>query len=308
MVADKEWDAIQAAQKAEGDWSDVEAAVPGPGGALRPHPQGAVCASARSRQRKRQCRRGLQDRREGDRGEYEWPFQSHASMGPACALVEIKDGQVTCWTGTQKSHFVQRWRRRARSACRSKGPRRSGRPVRAPTAAMTPATRPWMRPCSRKRSASRCALQYMRDEGTGWDPKGPASIHKVARGLDDSGKVIAYDFIEQGVSRASTSTPMAASRRIRWPARRAACALKSGDGFGVPAESYAFENKRLAGRRSRRCSIASRRCARRICAIRSGRRSTSPANRSWTKWRAALGCRPDRIPAARRQGPARHRA
>jgi len=39
--------------------------------------------------------------------EYEWPFQSHASMGPACALVEIKDGKVTCWSGTQKSHFVQ---------------------------------------------------------------------------------------------------------------------------------------------------------------------------------------------------------
>ena len=39
--------------------------------------------------------------------EYEWPFQSHASMDPACALVEIKDGNVTCWSGTQKSHFVQ---------------------------------------------------------------------------------------------------------------------------------------------------------------------------------------------------------
>src|SRR5437868_12933911 len=39
--------------------------------------------------------------------EYEWPFQSHASMGPACALVEIKDGGATCWTGSQKSHFVR---------------------------------------------------------------------------------------------------------------------------------------------------------------------------------------------------------
>src|SRR4029077_18538549 len=39
--------------------------------------------------------------------EYEWPFQSHACMGPACALVEIKDGMATCWSGTQKSHFVQ---------------------------------------------------------------------------------------------------------------------------------------------------------------------------------------------------------
>ena len=39
------------------------------------------------------------------------------------------------------------------------------------------------------------------------------------------------------------------------------------------------------GRRSRRCSTAPRRCAARICAIRSDRRSTSRANRSWTRWR-----------------------
>ncbi len=39
------------------------------------------------------------------------------------------------------------------------------------------------------------------------------------------------------------------------------------------------------GRPSRRCSTAPRRCARRICAIRSGRRSTSPANPSSTRWR-----------------------
>ena len=37
--------------------------------------------------------------------EYEWPFQSHARMGPACALVEIKDGFVTCWTGTPEVAF-----------------------------------------------------------------------------------------------------------------------------------------------------------------------------------------------------------
>src|SRR5207247_9810319 len=39
--------------------------------------------------------------------EYEWPFQSHASMGPACAVVEIKDGQATLWTGSQKPHYAR---------------------------------------------------------------------------------------------------------------------------------------------------------------------------------------------------------
>ena len=41
----------------------------------------------------------------------------------------------------------------------------------------------------------------MRDEGTGWDPKGPASIHRARAALDADGNVIAYDFISKGFSR-----------------------------------------------------------------------------------------------------------
>ena len=47
-------------------------------------------------------------------------------------------------------------------------------------------------------------LQYMRDQGTGWDPKGPASVHKVRAAIDASGKVTAYEFMSKA-SRASTS-------------------------------------------------------------------------------------------------------
>jgi len=34
--------------------------------------------------------------------EYEWPFQSHAPMGPACAVVAINGDKVDCWSGTQR--------------------------------------------------------------------------------------------------------------------------------------------------------------------------------------------------------------
>jgi CO/xanthine dehydrogenase Mo-binding subunit len=39
--------------------------------------------------------------------EYEWPFQSHASMGPACAVVDVRADGATLWTGSQKPHFVR---------------------------------------------------------------------------------------------------------------------------------------------------------------------------------------------------------
>src|SRR5258707_15739943 len=38
--------------------------------------------------------------------EYEWPFQSHASMGPACAVADVRADGVTVWTGSPKPHFV----------------------------------------------------------------------------------------------------------------------------------------------------------------------------------------------------------
>ncbi|MGC1094623.1 MAG: molybdopterin cofactor-binding domain-containing protein, partial [Pseudolabrys sp.] len=106
VVADREWDAIQAAQKLKVDWSPVEP----------PFPEQAALYD---HIRKADVRKRNVDKENGNvddafktaakviEAEYEWPFQSHASMGPACALVEIKDGQLTCWSGTQKSHFVQ---------------------------------------------------------------------------------------------------------------------------------------------------------------------------------------------------------
>jgi CO/xanthine dehydrogenase Mo-binding subunit len=88
-------------------------------------------------------------------------------------------------------------------------------------------------------------VQYMRNQGTGWDPKGPASIHRARAALDANGNVIAYEFTSKGFSRIDVNTN--GSKPFDTLAGQArGIALQSGDGFGVPAESYAFDNKRLA--------------------------------------------------------------
>ena len=108
VVADKEWDAIKAAQQLKVEWSNAKPPFPDQAGALRSHPQGADRASATvEASRPATSTTAFKTAARVIEAEYEWPFQSHASMGPACALVEIKDGHVTCWSGTQKSHFVQ---------------------------------------------------------------------------------------------------------------------------------------------------------------------------------------------------------
>ena len=39
---------------------------------------------------------------------YEWPFQSHASMGPGCAVADFQaDGVTTIWSGAQKPHALK---------------------------------------------------------------------------------------------------------------------------------------------------------------------------------------------------------
>ncbi len=244
VVADKEWDAIKAARELKVEWSNASPPFPSQTSLYdhirkapaRKHEDGPKAAGNVDDAFKTAAR--------VIEAEYEWPFQSHSSMGPACALVEIKDGKVTCWSGTQKSHFV-----RAGLAAIlqmpednvhviwTPGPGSYGRND-ADDAAMDAAV-------LAKAVGKPVRVQYMRDQGTGWDPKGPASIHRARAAIDAAGNVVAYDFLSKGFSRVDVNTN--GSKPWDTLAGQAlGIELKSGDGFGVPAESYAFPNKRTA--------------------------------------------------------------
>jgi nicotinate dehydrogenase subunit B len=243
VIADKEWGAIKAAEKLKVEWSQ------GPDPFIEQ-------ASLYDHIRKAPVRKKVVEKENGSvddafknaakiiEAEYEWPFQSHASMGPACALVEIKDGNVTCWSGTQKSHFVQQGVAAATGVPVDKvrviwaaGPGSYGRNDADDCAA----------DCAvlAKAVGKPVRLQYMRDQGTGWDPKGPASTHKARAALDASGKVIAYEFNSKGFSRVDVNTN-GSKPFDTLSGQTQGVALKSGDGFGIPAESYAFDNKRAS--------------------------------------------------------------
>ena len=241
VVADKEWDAIQAAQKLKVEWSQVESPFPDQA-ALYDHIRKASVRKRNIEKENGNVDEAFKNAAKVIEAEYEWPFQSHASMGPACALVEIKDGQVTCWSGTQKSHFLQQgiastlgvppesvhviWKT---------GPGSYGRND-ADDCAMDAAV-------LAKAVGKPVRLQYMRDQGTGWDPKGPASVHKVRAAIDASGKVTAYEFMSKAFSRVDVDTNGSKTFDTLAGQTRGGD-LKSGDGFGIPAESYAFDNKR----------------------------------------------------------------
>jgi len=242
VVANREWDAIKAAEKLKVEWSDT--APPFPEQAtLYDHIRKAPVRKSQIEQQNGNVDEAFKSAARVIEAEYEWPFQSHASMGPACALVEIKDGKVTCWSGTQKSHFVQQgiaatlgvpvetvhviWQT---------GPGSYGRND-ADDCAADAAT-------LAKAVGKPVRLQYMREQGTGWDPKGPASVHKVRAALDASGTVTAYEFMSKAFSRVDVDTN-GSKEFDTLSGQTRGVALKSGDGFGVPAESYGFANKKM---------------------------------------------------------------
>lgn len=243
VVAEKEWDAVKAYRALKVQWSDVKPPFPNEA-ELYDHIRKAPV-------RKRQDVKPIGNVDEAFRSaarvieaEYEWPFQSHACMGPACAVVEIKDGHVTCYTGSQKPHFVRDGIARTLGLPPEKvdaiwvvGPGSYGRND-ADDAAMDAAiiAQALGRPVR---------VQGMREQGTGWDPKGPASIHRARAGIDAAGRVIAYEFVSKGFSRIDVQTngsnpPDTLAGHFR------GVPLKVNDGFNVPAESYVFDNKRTA--------------------------------------------------------------
>jgi CO/xanthine dehydrogenase Mo-binding subunit len=243
LVAEHEWNAVKAAEKLKVEWSNAAPSFPETAGIYDHIRKAAV--------RKRDEGKPVGNVDEAFRGaariveaEYEWPFQSHASMGPACALVEIKDGQATCWTGSQKSHFVRDGVAVMLGLPPEKvraiwvpGPGAYGRND-AGDAAMDAAV-------LAKATGRPVRLQYTRDQGTGWDPKGPASIHRARAAIDASGNMIAYDFLSKGFSRIDVL--MNESKAADTLAGHLLGAkLTVNDGFGVPAEVYEFASKRVA--------------------------------------------------------------
>jgi CO/xanthine dehydrogenase Mo-binding subunit len=242
VVADKEWDAIKAMRQLKVEWSDAKPPFPNQATAIYDYIRNAPV-------RKKE----VAGKTTGDveaafktaarviEAEYEWPFQSHASMGPACAIVDIKDDQVTLWTGSQKPHFTRDGVANILGVKPDKvhgiwipGPGGYGRND-AGDAAMDAAL-------LAKAVGKPVRLQYMRDQGTGWDPKGPASIHRARAAIDASGKVIAYEFMSKGLPRVDVNSNESQPYDTL-AGQLTGVALKSGDGFAVPQESYGFDNK-----------------------------------------------------------------
>ena len=122
---------------------------------------------------------------------YDFPVQTHGSLGPSCAVAAYEDGKLTCWTASQATHLLRRQLANMLSmkaddihciylegsGCYG----RNGHEDAAADAALI-ATEVGLP----------VRVQWMRADEHGWDPKGPPTLldHKAA--LDDRGAITAW--------------------------------------------------------------------------------------------------------------------
>jgi CO/xanthine dehydrogenase Mo-binding subunit len=122
---------------------------------------------------------------------YNFAINSHASMGPSCAVADFKDGKLTCWSATQAPHDLRLQLAAMLSMSETdvhvvylEGPGcygRNGSEDAAADAALL--ARAVGRPVR---------VQWMREDENGWDPKGPPTLMDLQAGLDANGQVVAW--------------------------------------------------------------------------------------------------------------------
>ena len=103
VVAEKTWQAVQAAQRLEVTWSAPEAGLPPHAGFhdwLRRQPPVRDSLLVDSRDVDRTLA-GAATRLEAT---YHYPYQMHASIGTACAVADVDGSRATVWSATQAVH------------------------------------------------------------------------------------------------------------------------------------------------------------------------------------------------------------
>jgi len=123
------------------------------------------------------------------RATYYWPTQSHASLGPSCAVADVSADQATVWTASQGTHgnhatyarFLGLPREKVRliylegSGCYGM----NGHEDAAAEAAIL--SRAVGRPVR---------VQWSREEEHGWDPKGPPQLIDIAGAVGADGRIL----------------------------------------------------------------------------------------------------------------------
>src|SRR5262249_15988561 len=190
VVAEREWDAVRAAQDLKIQW-DIPMALPGSDGVY--HAMRSAKTSDRVVLERGDVDAAVSGAAHRASGQYRAPYQAHAPFGPNSALADVRPDSALVMCSTQDVYAtrntlagilgippqkvrVQYYEGSARYGHSSYDDaaqaaaflsQLAGKPVR---------------------------LQFMRWDEHGWDPYGPAHVGEVRASADANGKIIAYQY------------------------------------------------------------------------------------------------------------------
>ncbi|MBV8449892.1 MAG: xanthine dehydrogenase family protein molybdopterin-binding subunit, partial [Hyphomicrobiales bacterium] len=102
VVADDEWDAVRASRALKADWEMRDSLVGNE--AVRQSMRAGPFESDETLMKKGDAPSVLAAAGDRLRAEFYWPVQTHGSMGPSCAVADVRDGKATIWTASQATH------------------------------------------------------------------------------------------------------------------------------------------------------------------------------------------------------------
>ena len=199
LVAENEWAAVRAAKVLRVNWSTPQQAFPEQKD-LYQHMRSAAPKATKETVKKGDAAGVLASAAKKVQASYEVPFQSHATMGPGCAVADIHtDGVSTIWSGGQKPHALQKGFAELLDVPRDKvrviwveDAGSYGRPGFEDTAAdavlLSQAVGKPVR------------VQWSRADMTAWGSKGPAVVCELAAAIDEHGEITAVEFTSHAFS------------------------------------------------------------------------------------------------------------
>ena len=190
VVAESEWAAVKAARQLKATWSKWEG-LPEMS-KLWDHVRSTKVAKDDVAVDRGDPKKAIAGAAKTLKATYDFAIHTHGSMGPACAVADVKGDKAEIWSPSQASHWLRREvavvlqmdakdiRIRYLDGAGCYG--RNGHEDATADAALIS-----------KLTGKPVRVQWMREDEHGWDPKGPPTLVEISAGLDAQGNIVGWD-------------------------------------------------------------------------------------------------------------------
>ena len=243
VVCEREEQAIDAARRLDVDWDEPDAAPFPTSDELYAYMRSATPTSSADPRVVGSPEAALARAAQVIEAEYDFPFQGHTALGPAHALADPSDGQMTIYSNDMKSYgmrngiaeFLGMPRDQVRVVW-MEGPQAFGRTA-ADDAGFEAAF-------LAKAIGLPVRMQWTREEESAWDTKGPAFTFRLRGGLDAQGELIALEYDAQSADYNHVGYNEVETVLISQLIGTRLATPNRGRG-ATPAEMYAIPNRRM---------------------------------------------------------------